>query len=379
MLRALAEGFGHQVLRFVREGKFALLLALLLGGTWLSIDVYRYLVVIDAPVAVLDFDNSALSRTLRTYLDATREVRVVADPTLGEAAARKALVEGTLAGVVVLPEGLSARVKRGDHATVVVAVDMSNILVGKNTYKAVSTAVSTVSAGVLITQLRKLGVRKEMAFASAVPVSIDEYLPLNPSTNYAVYLVPILAFALLHVFLLIVVGSLFLPSERPPSTVHLLGALLASALLTFAVGALFLWVYLPALGVLPQSGPRVLVANLGALIGLDVLFAAAVARVVPRPLTAFQLTVIVAMLSLMFAGVTWPPDMFPPVFRAISEWMPFTPFARALRILLGTRASFSDVAPALGQYVRLAAGYAVALGISTGFAWLVARLRRVHP
>ena len=377
-MRAVLAGFGGQLARFVREGRYALLLTLLLGATWVSVDVYRNLVVIDAPVAVIDHDDSALSRTLRTWLDATRELRVVQPDLLSDDDARAELEAGRLAAIVQIPDGLSAAVKGGARGTVVVSVDMSNILVGKNVLKAASTAVSTLSAGVLITQLKKVGVRRERAFAGAVPISIDEHLPSNPSTNYAVYLVPSLAFTALHVFLLIVVGSLLLPGAGRRSGGHLVGAVLASLALTFAVGAVFLWGYLPAMGIVPASGARVLLANLGALLGLDVLFALAMAGAIPRPLTAFQLTVIVAMLSLMFSGVTWPTDMFPPALRQVSEWMPFTPFARGLRLLLGAPSTLADLAPVLRHDALLAAAYGgVALG-SWGLAAGLRRLRRVR-
>src|SRR5574340_200618 len=107
------------------------MLAVFLGASWLTIATYQQRVMRELPIAVLDMDGTGLSRTVARHLDATPELRVLTDPPPTLAAAQDALDRGTLAGVVLVPDGFSADLKRGHRAEVLAAVDMSNVLVGR--------------------------------------------------------------------------------------------------------------------------------------------------------------------------------------------------------------------------------------------------------
>jgi len=136
----LALGFFGQFARMA-SGRYLIMLFLLLGGAWVSSDVYSHQVIHDMPVAVIDFDQTHVSRTIRSFIDATREVKVVPPPQpVSIESGQEALVRGDLAGIVVIPSDLTTNLKRGRKATVIVSLDESNILVAKNVYKALAKA-----------------------------------------------------------------------------------------------------------------------------------------------------------------------------------------------------------------------------------------------
>jgi ABC-2 type transport system permease protein len=363
-------GIGGQVRLLVATPRYVVILFLLLGGAWLTADVYRERVVRDAPVVVIDEDGSHLSRTIRLFLGTCRELRVIDGSAGGD---REDLTSGRVAAIVRIPADLSTRIKRGRPADVLLTVDGSNILVARNVMKAVAKAVGTVSAGAELTVLGRLGVTGDRAMATAVPIALVEDTTWNPSTNYTIYLVPGLLFCLLHVYVLTIVSSVFL-AGGPRGASRRAGALVVCLAAGFAIGLLFLYAYLPRLGLASSSPAGVALPLLLAFLGTDTLLALAISAVVPRPLTALQITIIIAMLSLMLSGITWPLDRFPPLLAAAGRAIPFTPFISAAQAFLhrptalaeldGHLAALGRQAAAFGGIAALAASVRLAIGLA---------------
>jgi ABC-2 type transport system permease protein len=360
-MRAVFEGFVAELRLLLTTPRHLVMLALLVGAALVSLDVYRAEVVRGLPVAVVDLDDSKPSRAIRTLLHATPEVDLAnegAPVSLEEA--REAFEAGRLAAVVLLPDGLAASLKRGHKATVLVAIDGSNLLVARNANKALAKAIGTVSAGVELQLVSKLGERRAKALARVVPVAIAEQYSFNPWTNYGVYVVPPLVLFLLHVYATLVFASLHLPGG--PRGAARVGAEVAAAMVVAALAGLTLHALLPfAAGIVAKSSLGLVWATVALWIVGDALFARALAALVPAPVAAFQVTVVLAVLSLMFAGVTWPVDAFPPALAVLAASMPFTPFAQALQTFLHHAATLEQVADLLrSQAIQIAAYVAVA-------------------
>jgi ABC-2 type transport system permease protein len=371
-MQAFARGFVEQLRRLFATPRHLVMLALLAAAAVCSVEVYRDEVVRDLPVAVVDLDDSKPSRAIRTFLHATREVELANDGApVSLEEAREALDAGRLAAVVLIPDGLAANLKRGRTAKVLVAIDASNLLVARNANKALARAIGTVSAGVELTLVTKLGERRGRAMARVVPIVASEEHAFNPWTNYGVYVVPPLVLFLLHVYVTIAGASLWLPAGPAPGASRA-GAAAAVGVVAMALAAIAIHGLLAAHGIAPRSGLGLVWTSVALWVVGDLLWAAALAAVVPSPVLAFQVTVVLAVLSLMLAGVTWPTDAFPPALAALARTIPFTPFAQAFQTFLHHPASWAAVADLLrAQAIQIAAFALLALA--------GAALRRVGP
>ncbi len=379
-MRRFLEGCLAELALLVRLRRFRILLLIFLAASWVGMDIYHHQVVSDLPVAILDLDNSRLSRTVRMALGSTRDVRLVDDVPASEEAARDLLASGRLAAVVLIPGDFSSEIKHGRPGQVLSAVDMSNILVGKTASRAISKVLATVAVGTQITTLQKSGHRPEAALARMAPIVMEDNSQYNPTTSYAVYLAPTLIFFFLHVLVLILACSLFLPPWQSASSAELLGRLAALEVVGVTLGLVLAYLYLPRQGIAPQSAPLVPLAAIALFVAADLLFAVAVRALIPSSMLAFQITLVIGMLSLMLSGATWPRDAFPPILREASALIPFTPFVRALRGFLHQSVGFSELAPAFAQLAAQALAFA---GIG-GAGHLVRRLvpgkqRKVAP
>jgi ABC-2 type transport system permease protein len=213
--------------------------------------------------------------------------------------------------------------------------------------RAVARVLGTLGAGVTMTTLQKLGEPTHQALDHAAPVALAEGFPFNPEASYAVYLAPAYVYFFLHVFALFIAWSVLAPvSGAAPVGRARLGAFGAVLAVTTALGLGLTYGLLQREGVTPASSPLVVTAALAAFLALDLLLAAALASAVPNQLLAFQVTVLLAMLSFVLSGLTWPADTFPAALRALSEIIPFTPFGRAFRAFLHEPTTLGELTPA---------------------------------
>ena len=101
----------------------------------------------DLPIAVIDLDHSALSRTVIKAIDATSVIEVtfqVSDPDQ----ARDLMLRGSIYAMVVLPHGLEKDILRGSGASVIGYTNTQILLPGSIISSSLSAAVATVSCGI---------------------------------------------------------------------------------------------------------------------------------------------------------------------------------------------------------------------------------------
>jgi len=367
--------FREQLRDYARGRTTRLVLALFLGVSLLSSAAFRGGALRELPVAVVDLDGTGASRTVRRFLGATPELRVVQDGPASIEEARTALVRGDLAAVVVLPDGLSAALKRGRRAEIVLAVDMGNLLAGKAASKAVQRVVATAAAGAQVTLLEKLGVPPGQALGRALPVTVTESLSRNPGSSVAVYLAPPYAWFFLHVLVTLLAWATLWPA-RAATAGERAGRLAAAWAVSFAAGLATAYAVLPVAGIAMPTSLPVLGVALGLFLLADVLLVRAASALSGSSLLGFQVTVLLAMLSLMLSGLTWPVDALPAPLRALAAAVPFTPFAAAMRGFQHEAASLADLARPLGALALQALAYAAVIAAASAAPALRARLAR---
>lgn len=362
------DGFLSQAKRLLTTPKHLVMLVLLVAMSVATAEIYRGMVIRDVPIVILDLDQSSLSRTLERFIAASREVRAVRAPISSVEDAQELLMRGEVSAVVLIPSSFSKDLKHGREPRILIALDGSNIVVAKNVNKALATAVGTVSAGAQLSVVRKLGLSENQAMASVQPVLLDVNDAFNPANNYAVYIVPGSVFFLLHVYAMLLFASVFLPEHASPGVLHRLGRMSAIGMMSLVLGISMFLVLMPMAQVPLQSSLLVAVVVLCLFLVVEAWFATALAKLLPGPLFAFQATVILTMLALMLSGVTWPIDMFPKPMQEFTAWIPFTAFARALRIFVHEPVGFTQLQAPLHQL-----GHQVLLYIGIATVGIVSR------
>ena len=274
-------------------------------------------VVGSLPVAVVDEDNSHLSRRLVSMIRATHETALV-EEVADMAEARSMLLAGEVVGVVEIADGFTRDVLSGATATVVYYDSGTNISTASLSSKGVQRAVASFGVGVALQRAEMEGVMPDEAMAQVMPIGFTTYALFNPWLNYAYYVGP--CFWAMVLIIASMLSTIYaVGSElRYATSVEWLrsanGSLLAGIMGKLAPTTLILWMLTAVVGILlfglfgvPMRGSRVVL-----IVGAMALIVAyqAVALAVVALTASFRLSLSLgggySVLAFTFSGVTFP-------------------------------------------------------------------------
>ena len=294
-------------------------------------------VVGSLPIAVVDEDNSQLSRRLVSMLYATYETAMVEEVADMEMA-RARLLAGDVVGVVEIPDNFARSILSGETASVVYYDSGTNISTASLSSKGVQTTVTSFGVGVALQRAELRGATPEEAMAQVMPIDFTSYALFNPWLNYAYYVAPcFLAMILIIAAMLSTIYAV--GSElRYATSVEWLrsasGSLTAGLMGKLAPTTLILWFLAVVIGVLifglfgaPMRGSWVVLA-----IGTVALIVAyqAVALMVVALTASFRLSLSLgggySVLAFTFSGVTFPTMAMIGWVQPLTMLFPYTYF-----------------------------------------------------
>ncbi|ALO14552.1 Inner membrane transport permease YbhS [Salinivirga cyanobacteriivorans] len=155
----------------------------------------------DLPVAVLDNDQTSLSRDLTETIDLTTTVNIT-DYATDLKEAKEGLKRGDFYAVVVIPDNFRKNIYRNQQPTVSNNYNNAYMVVGSLINSDVTKAVSTFSKGINLQSRLKHGQSKKAAMVAINPIAIDGHKLFNPYLNYFYYLATTFLPIMLLIFIL---------------------------------------------------------------------------------------------------------------------------------------------------------------------------------
>ncbi len=154
------------------------------------------------PVAVVDEDQTELSRKVRTMIGETPTALVCREPqSMVEAEAM--VRRGEVMAVVLIPHHFEKDILAMRPTSVEAFVSGANVTVNGLLSKDIQTAVQTFTAGVQLQVLQKQGLTEKQAMAQLMPVRFDRHVLFNPYLNYSYYLSPAFMPMMLMIFVML--------------------------------------------------------------------------------------------------------------------------------------------------------------------------------
>lgn len=318
------------------------------------------------PVAVVDADNSDISRRLVMELDADEAIRVALRPTT-LAEAREALDRREVFGILGIPQGTEREVLKGNPARVSAHVDAAYFLLYNRTAQGFAEAAGKLSADLAGGGARSDGSLARNSLNRVSPVEILNQPLFNPTGGYASYIVPAAFILILQQTLLMGVATLGGVAHerggrgairRRGGPVAVIGQGLAHLALSIPAYALYL-VLLPRfygfsysaniLDLIVFAIPFVLsISFLGQFIGAGFRHRE----------TAVLLLIALGLPLFFLVGIAWPPEAIPPILQRLSLAIPSTSGISGFVRLDQMGADFADVAPAWHRLWLLTGIYA---------------------
>ena len=141
------------------------------------------------PVAVVDEDNTPLSRKVVSMIRATPQTSLVKEiPDM--TTARSSVLQGEVVAVVEIPNGFSKSLLSGETANVVFYDSGANISTNSLTAKGIQTALTTFGVGISLQRAEMRGAAPDTAMSQTMPIAFTTYGLFNPWLNYAYYVAP---------------------------------------------------------------------------------------------------------------------------------------------------------------------------------------------
>lgn len=162
----------------------------------------------EIPVAVVDLDQTSLSRQYSRMMDATEQVKVAVKP-LSLHDAEELFYQGKIHGVILIPQAFQKEIFRGGRSNVTVYCDAGRFFVYKQVYTAASYVTGTMNAGVEIKGMMARGKMYDEAMNRFESISPQMYDLYNPSSGYATFIVPGILIIVIQQSLLVGIGLLF--------------------------------------------------------------------------------------------------------------------------------------------------------------------------
>ena len=170
----------------------------------------------DLPIAVVDNDNTPLSRKVINMIEATPETAIrykITNTDEGERLIR----QGAAGAMVIIPANFEKDILGMTPTSIGVYISGANILENGLISKGLQTTIATFSTGLKMQILAKQGVAESQAIAQTMPISLDRHILFNPYTNYSYYLLP--SFLPMMILIFTVLSTIFaIGSELKYST-----------------------------------------------------------------------------------------------------------------------------------------------------------------
>ena len=164
-------------------------------------------IVQDVPIAVVDQDNSSMSRQLIRNLNSNQLIKVADRPTtLVEA--KESYYRNKINGSIIIPKDFEQDVKRGKSVKVTAYEDSTYLIVYKQIAAGIIQTVGDFSNKIEIATLMKLGLSKDMAIHVKSPFELVDMPLYNPIGSYQNYIVPLICLLILQQTMLIGSGML---------------------------------------------------------------------------------------------------------------------------------------------------------------------------
>lgn len=266
------------------------------------------------PTAVVDYDNSPMSRELIRNLAAEQQLDIIDHSDSYEDALAK-VRQGKIFGFFVIPPHFQKETLGGRTPTLEFYSNLTYFIPGTLAFKGFKTAAVVTAGGVVKSVLSATGLEGAMSTAS---MTFDQFPLGNPWMNYAYYMAPSFCFGVLA--LMVMLMTIFCitieikegtsPAWLETSGGHMSLALVSkllphtiafSAMGLMMVAVMFGFMHFPFYG----SIGWMCVATVLMIVAYQ-CFGVFICSILPNPRLAFSLGALFCILTFSFAGFSYP-------------------------------------------------------------------------
>jgi len=329
----------------------------------------------DVPIAVMDQDNTTMSRDLLRMIDASDSLKITEHiENLGEG--KELLKARDVYGILVIPFNFEQNILQGHKEAAIFYGDASYVMIYNATSTAISTIVQQKNATILVNKQIQMGIDPSVAQSNSTPYQPVMIQVFNPQVGYATYVIPPAFTLILHQSIWLGIMLACVLSRNSLFDFHLThSTVLSTARLSFVVllakyiaylfyGAFVFWIialFLPYWYELPRLGAIPDLAVMGFFFLSAIIFLAlAMSSLFKTMDTIFLLILPFSMIFFFLAGMSWPTYLMPEIFNIIASFLPSTSAIDGLVRVNQMGASLKHVIPVIMNLAILIVIYGLA-------------------
>lgn len=286
----------------------------------------------ELPIAVVDKDDSSLTRNFIRQLDATELGRTVRYTDYSRA--REAMQKGEVTAICVLPEHMYADVLAGRQPVASFYVNTMYYVGGMMTYKNLLTMFNLSIGAVQRETMRAKGISEDAIMAAIQPIVIDVHPIGNPTTDYTVYLANILLSGLLELLVIMTVAyalstelkygtsARLLETSGNSLTTVLVGKLLPFTLLFSVMGCILVLVLYGPMHFPIAGSIWAMMLNIVLMVLASEAFAICIVALLPVCRLAVCISAFLGILAFSLSGFTVPLEQMPGFFQGMAVLFP---------------------------------------------------------
>lgn len=316
--------------------------------------VYTNEVVREVPVAVVDDNNSSLSRKLLRDIDASPDVEITARCT-NMAEAQELIRRGEAYGIVHIPEGFTKELSRGNQVPIGLYCDMSSMLY----YKALLVTATNVSLEMnknIKVERYVTGTTDRQDEISRTPIDYDYVALYNPQSGFAAFLIPPVLMLIIQQTLLLGIGmsagnsrernSGFVVPLHPwyKNPVHVAVGKALPYFMLYVVLAIYMFTIVTDMFTLPRLGHySTFIAFIVPYLLACIFLAMVLSAFIYRREDSILLLVFLSVPLLFLSGLSWPSPSMPEFWKYVSWLFPSTFGMNGYVRIASMGASLSDI------------------------------------
>jgi len=356
-----------EIIRHDRNIVIVLLLAPVVYALFLG-TIFTNKIETNVPIDVVDYDRTAISRTLIRYLDSHQLLRV-SEVVPDFESAKADIVDSRAQAIVYIPRNFEGALKSGQSVNLEIYLNTARFLPSNDINKAVNEVALTMAAGIRLKFFQTKGLSTEQAGELVQPLNGDIRPLFNVTESYGDFLLPGLFILILQQTLLFGL-SLSVAREREMGTLAALNTVSGGNSLTAVLGkgapyfllygayTIFTLVVFFSLFSLNVFGSMTALAALMVLFLIAIIgFAVFVSSFFKQEIQALQFLVFSSMPLFLLSGYSWPVWAMPWPLRAFTQLLPGTPLFQAFVRVTQMGAGWQQLWPDLLQLLLLAIGW----------------------
>lgn len=321
-----------------RPALLFMMIAMPLLCSWFLLDLMKGGAVEGVPVAIVNLDNSSMSRAIERNLSAMQGVNIKRHYA-SHGDAMKALQRGDIHGFFLIPERMQELTLGGRSPMVSYYINYAYFTPSSSQYKGFKAVSMLANGAIAKTMLDAVGLISEQSIAATLqPILTHVHGINNPWTNYGYYLNMSFIPCLLALFVMLTTTTT-IGSELKQATslewinvaggsviVATLGKLLPQTVIFIAVGWMTQALMFNSYGIPLHCDPWTMMGAMVLFVLANQAFALFVICFVPNYRKASTLCTLLGMMSFSFCGFSLPAESMYPIFNSMSYVMPMRHF-----------------------------------------------------